>query len=91
MKKNFFCVAALFFSAASFAANKTELKKSIKPLAIYGESVCETRSSTVTNAGTGESITVSCTKCADTGEVAAITATACAYYGAQRVAALIAG
>jgi hypothetical protein len=92
MKKALFTFASVLFCTFIFASSSVEEKKmlsnkvQIKP---FQNSVCETRTSTISNSSTGESITVSCTKCDDTAVGAAILATVCASAASKKLAGFI--
>lgn len=77
----------LFLSGQLFASQN--LQNNATPQLIHetpeSNSVCETRTSTINNEETGESISVSCTKCADTPEEAGIAAALCAYNSVMKI------
>jgi hypothetical protein len=84
--KKFFLSAFILFAASAAFAKSPETKSVQFKVVPKSVTYCETRSCTVCNNATGEEVTVSCTKCADSQASAGILATVCAEHGAQAIA-----
>ena len=89
IRKTFLSFSFAVFSLAAFASSNVEKSDLAKVVSTENVQVCETRSSTIKNDETGESLTVSCTKCDEDPDVASAMASLCAYNGAKKLLPLI--
>ena len=78
-------LCASFFCALAFAAEPAK-EKEIKPVMVEA---CASSTSTITNESTGESVSVTCKKCADSLELATAEALVCSSSGVKKLIPLI--